>query len=296
MNRLTSFSKSLLSSWVAVFITLVILFGRLLTPIASAEVSPPNFPACREKIFSGPGDWAHYDRGIHGIPGVGNLEGSDDVYSLGNGNFLQCFCPLEGSGGTGWQTNWWDADIAGLSDEEISRFISQGWLFEQSGSGWNLLDDRYLIKNSNFSCARPTPSPGPAGAPVCNAPAVTKAPLYSRANLSRIDADSIKITWIVTDGHAQKYGIYYGTEPNKLPWYTEVKGHETNEAVINLVPPGNIFFKVCSIGECGDQVCGSEIPSVLGAAKGLPITGNFALLVLLFVPFGYYLYKRFRLV
>ncbi|KKQ98284.1 MAG: hypothetical protein UV56_C0001G0012 [Candidatus Woesebacteria bacterium GW2011_GWC1_43_10b] len=279
-----------------------VFLGRIFGYEAFAEssVTPPSFPTCSEKIFVADGDWAHYDSGIHGIPGVGNFEGSDDVYSLGSGNFLQCFCPA--GGGEGTQTNWWD--VENLNQEDINSFLSQSWFFESSGDGWNLLDDPYLVKNSNFSCAVPTPTPPPSGgggggspgAPVCNAPAVTKAPLYSSANLSRIDSDSIKISWIVTDDRAQRYGIYYGTNSDKLSWYTEVKGHDTNEAIINLVPQGNIFFKVCSIGECGDQVCGSDIPTVLGVAKGLPATGTIALTILVFAPIGYYLYRRFRLV
>ncbi len=272
------------------FLFLILVFISS-TKAAIADVNPPSFPSCRDKIFQERGDRAHYDFGIHGIPGIGNLEGKDDVYSLSNGNFLQCFCPVQGF--NGWQTNWWDVDIAGLTQEQIDYFISQGWLLEASGSGWNLLDDRYLVKNINFSCERPTT---PASPPVCTAPAVTVAPLYSAADIKRIDADSVRITWKVTDGHSQRYGIYYGLDPNDLKWYTEVVGHETNEAVINLLPKGNIYFKVCSIGECGDQVCGNVVPQVLGAAKVLPQTGQVVIFLIGLVPVGYYLYKRFRLV
>lgn len=294
--------------FLTLLIASILLNKSLVFPVfAQSPQTPPTFPACAEKIFSQEGDWAHYDFGVHGIPGVGNLEGSDDVYSLASGNFLQCFCPSQGFDGlpaskAGIQSNWWNIQRFGLSQEEIDEFLQQGWLFEPSGSGWNLFDEKYLFKNESFSCAETTPTPptnppelSKPGPPVCAAPAVTVAPLYSTGNLSRIDNDSIKITWIVTDGHAQKYGIHYGTSPDKLSWYTEVTGHETNEAVINSVPQGNIYFKVCSIGECGGTICGSNIPTVLGATTELPSTGTMTLILLGFAPIGYYLYKRFKL-
>ena len=114
----------------------------------------------------------------------------------------------------------------------------------------------------------PTPSPEPtpterpltpAGAPVCNAPAVTKAPLYDWDSCTRTDEDTVTCSWGVTDGHAQSYGIYYGIRQDNLPWYTEVKGHDSTTATLNLVPQGHIWTKICSIGTCGDQVCGSVV-------------------------------------
>lgn len=284
----------------AILLAASLFLGKTLGYKVFAQISnnPPSFPSCNPKIFETSGDWASYDSGTHGIPGVGNFDGSDDVYSLSDGNFFQCFCPSEA--GQGIQTNWWNVERAGLSSEAVASYVSQGWVSE-NGSGWNLYPEAYLAKNQYFSCTQITPTPkqeehnGPPGAPVCNAPEVTKAPLYSSANLKRIDNDSIKISWIVTDGHAQRYGIHYGTSPDNLTWFTEVYGHETTEAVINAVPQGNIYFKVCSIGECGDSVCGSDIPTVLGVAKGLPSTGATVLILLGLAPIGYYITKRFKL-
>ena len=276
-----------------------LLFGVVNT---FAEGNPPTFPQCETRIFTENGDWSHYDFGSHEILGIGRREGRDDVYSLPDGNFLQCFCPVGSTDGI--QTNWWNVQRAGLTSDQIAGFVFQGWEAE-SGADWNLYSEQYLSKNQNFSCAQITPIPTisaptqrgltQASAPVCTSEAVTVAPLYSKGNLSRIGADSIKITWIVTDGHAQKYGIHYGNDPDKLAWYTEVYGHETNEAVINSVPQGNIYFKVCSIGTCGDAICGSDVPTVLGATTKLPSTGTTTLIFLGFAPIGYYLYKRFRL-
>ncbi len=273
------------------------LFPRL---VLAQTVYPPSFATC-QSLYGTPGDVASYEFGTHQILGDGLLEGSDNVYSQVGGNYIQCYCPVEGVSGI--QTNWWLAD--GLNQSDIEYYISKGWFYE-NGLVWNLGDHMYLAKNSESVCANPTPTliptPTPTrgltppSAPVCNSPSVSLAPLYSAGNLTRIDDDSIKITWIVTDGHSQKYGIHYGTSPDNLLWYTEVYGHDTTEVVINFVPKGNIYFKVCSIGDCGDAVCGNSVPAVLGATSKLPSTGSVLFLIVGLLPLGYYLYKRFRLV
>ena len=117
--------------------------------LAQTSINPPSFPACNPKIFNERGDRASYETGVHGIPGIGNLEGSDDVYSLTAGNFLQCFCPVSGS--TGIQTNWWNIQRAGLTDNQVSQFTASGWIYEGSGLGWNLFDEKYLVKNQEFN-------------------------------------------------------------------------------------------------------------------------------------------------
>ena len=66
-----------------------------------------NFPSC-ESLLSQPGDVAHYTAGMHQIVGGSLLSGNDDVYSLANNNFLQCFCPAVGN--LGIQTNWLRTD------------------------------------------------------------------------------------------------------------------------------------------------------------------------------------------
>lgn len=122
----------------------------------------PEFPQCP---LGYAGDVAHFDRyasNPHQIVGGPLLFGGDDVYSLENGNFLQCFCPDEGTEGI--QTNWWRTDE-----------ILDGW-FREFGTQWNLGDYWYLAQNSSFICdsgntggndptstPTPTPSPTPTG-------------------------------------------------------------------------------------------------------------------------------------
>lgn len=138
------------------------------TPTPQAEVS---FPACRE-LLQNPGDHASWPQGWHQIVGGPLLFGSDDVYSLEGGNYVQCFCPEEGSEGI--QTNWW------RTLAEI-----QGW-FVENGLQWNLGDYRYLAQNSDFNCdgggsTTPTPTPSPSPTPIPG-PTPTQSPTPTPTN------------------------------------------------------------------------------------------------------------------
>lgn len=122
---------------------------------ASGETLPsatPNFtfPSCRSYLGI-PGDHAHYTSGLHQIVAGPLLLGSDDVYTLEAGNFLQCFCPTVGNDGI--QTNWL------RSDDPIV-----GWFFEH-GAQWNLGDFTYAAQNISFQCGQDEPSPTPTLAP-----------------------------------------------------------------------------------------------------------------------------------
>ncbi len=85
------------------------------------------------------GDHAHYDYGWHQIVGDGLLEGSDDVYSLNNTDYLQCFCGLDGQG---IQTYWWRTDLQSLA----------GW-YSLNGLQWNLGNYHYLAQNTFYDCS-----------------------------------------------------------------------------------------------------------------------------------------------
>ncbi len=90
---------------------------------------------------------ANYNDGEHGIPNVGSKIGKDTVYSLANGNFMQCFC---GSDGKGIQTNW--MSVGELSENQISVYENEGWIFIPDGSAWGLTNGAYLAKNTNYTC------------------------------------------------------------------------------------------------------------------------------------------------
>ena len=98
-----------------------------------------DFPFCQDQ--TGNGNIAHYDTGLHQIAGNGLLEGSDDVYSLEDGYFLQCFCSPEGQG---IQTNWTQANG------------HEGTIW---GEQWNLGSFEYLYENIEYDCSDVTPTP-----------------------------------------------------------------------------------------------------------------------------------------
>lgn len=107
--------------------------------------SVPTFPSCSNPSGN---IKVEYVSGLHAIVGDSALrEGSDKVYSLFDGNTLQCFCPENGAG---IQTNWWK--LSGLSQEEINSLKTQGWNFVPNGADWGLSVDPYLAKNVDYSC------------------------------------------------------------------------------------------------------------------------------------------------
>ena len=108
-------------------------------------VNVSNFPSCTnpqgELIAS-------YDTGIHGV--VGHSEaysGSDRVYLLDNGNYLQCLCTESGNG---VQTNWWK--VSSLTEDEITTLKNLGWHYIPSGEPWGLAASSYMAQNVEYSC------------------------------------------------------------------------------------------------------------------------------------------------
>src|SRR3989344_6400533 len=120
------------------------LFLNLRSAGATGDSNPPSFPSCSTQ--SGAGDVAHYESGLHQIPGNGLLEGQDDVYTLSDGNYLQCFRNEE----VCIQSNWWRTDQQ-----------KEGWL-SLNGEQWNLGNHQYLVKNVD---CKPEPSPSPSPSP-----------------------------------------------------------------------------------------------------------------------------------
>ena len=125
------------------------LVGSLVASNANAQnqVNSFSFPSC-EALLNTPGDHATYDFGLHQIVGGPLLPGADDVYSVDEGNYVQCFCPVEGTKGI--QTNW-------LRTEEPI----DGWFFE-NGLQWNLGNYTYAAQNIDFSCAGEPEVGGPS--------------------------------------------------------------------------------------------------------------------------------------
>ena len=154
----------------------------------------PEFPGCEDQTE--PGDIAHYDTGLHWIVGDGLQEGRDDVYSLEDGDVLQCFCPPQDEfveGDEGIQTNWIktdEGDKEKMPPEVFGFFrvwgpdfgLQQRWYYA-SGA------DKPSPTTPNFDCnpeaptatatdtATPTDTPQPTDTPMpTDTPTATDTP------------------------------------------------------------------------------------------------------------------------
>ncbi len=155
-NRMLSTAKNRnVGIKVSILLLTVIVFLVRLQSV-NAQTSgqspqPPTFPKCQNKLASGPGDKKHEE----GDP-------SNDIYSLLDGNFLECSC----TGGEGEQTNWWNIYGIPLGQTGIDAYNRAGWDYTEDGLTKDLLNVPYLSKTSQFSCntsvvstATKTPTP-----------------------------------------------------------------------------------------------------------------------------------------
>jgi hypothetical protein len=100
---------------------------------------------------------ASYNDGWHAIVGSSTQQwGTDVVYSLGNNNYTQCFCPLKLSGftpdyNTGIQSNWYKVDSL-ISDSTKQWFTNNGWTYISNGADYGLTSGAYYVKNYQFNC------------------------------------------------------------------------------------------------------------------------------------------------
>ncbi len=129
------------------FLAAIIFYQALSNPfVANAQLQLPAFSSCQNPIGT---IQANYDQGNHAIVGIQGLQsGSDTVYSNGDNNFTQCYCPLPLTNGI--QTNWLAA--GNISKEDQNVLITQGWILIPNGADWGLSAQPYLAKNTDFSC------------------------------------------------------------------------------------------------------------------------------------------------
>jgi len=124
-----------------IIVLIAIIFAQ---PRASAAAEPATLYSC----LAPKGDIvASYPAGIHGIVGRQEVYYGNDVVYKNSNNFLQCFCDEHGGG---IQTNWVNAQY--MSDQQLSNFKSNGWIYVENGSVWGLSTDPYIAKNSQYQC------------------------------------------------------------------------------------------------------------------------------------------------
>lgn len=140
---------------ISLFISSFVLLASFLFPsVASADnnFNMPHFGGCPNP---GGNVVASYSDGYHWIVGNSTLQwGSDTVYSIGNNNYVQCFCPKDHSGnltGMGTQTYWIYG--ASLNQGQQTALQAQGWILVSDGSAFGLASGPYLAKNTSFSCS-----------------------------------------------------------------------------------------------------------------------------------------------
>ncbi len=117
----------------------------MLATIPAFGSTMPDFASClnAQGTIS-----AHYADGEHGIAGKeGLVQGEDTVYNIAQDNYMQCFCPPDGSG---IQTNWWNA--SDLTQDEIKSYTYAGWTYIPDGSVWGLGNHPYIAHNLTYAC------------------------------------------------------------------------------------------------------------------------------------------------
>jgi hypothetical protein len=240
----------------------------------------PSFPMCP---LPGNGDKAHYDTGLHQIVGQNLLEGKDDVYSLENGNYVQCFCnPINNQG---IQTNWF------RTNEDVPEW------YHENGIQWNLGDYRYSAQNIDYNCNQTTPtptiSPTPTGevnpTPTGNIfPTPTSAPNQSNNNTGgggsnnpgspfvcndekpgtptlislTQNGSSMKLVWTPAD-KATTYAISYGLSSGNYIYGILNVGNVTEYTINSLDPNQRYYAAVRATNGCTQGDLSNEMPKSL---------------------------------
>lgn len=253
---------------------LVIIFSILLLPfylmlllksdvqaqLTPSPTPPPEvyqFPLCENMNEDGD---VHYDDGWHQIAGGSLLWGIDDVYSLGDNYYLQCFCSPEYQG---IQTNWTP--------------VEEGM---EWGPIWGLPETYYDWENREYYCGVPTITPTPTSAPCVgcggsSAPVCTDTvpPAPKIVSVTSLGNNTVHIVWSKVTP-ANSYSIMYGTNTGEYP-YSVFSTGDTDNFIIKGVATGCFTVKAvngCMPGPQSPELCTG---SVLGAST-LGDTGGFA--------------------
>ncbi len=269
---------------ILIAVTLVAFFGNFQRVYASYTI--PVFPTC-----SNPNGTltVNYTDGIHGI--VGNsatYSGSDKVFSLENGNALQCFCAADNQG---IQTNWWK--VSSITESEIQTLKNLGWHFIPDGRAWGLMEGPYMAQNITYTCGSNanviSAASSQSGAPQCNSDK-PGTPILLSVNQN---GSSATLTWSKAD-KATHYVISYGVVKGIYPYGVPNTGNVTSFTVNQLDPSKKYYFQVIAVNEC---MPGDPATEGNGQVLGLATTGTqksillFSLLGILLTSTGYLLVK-----
>jgi len=223
----------------AVFLFLLVLASFVPARVeAQEEVS---FPSCINPSGS---VVASYQNGTHGIVGSSETySGADTVYSLGDGNYVQCFC----DNGRGIQTNWWKTNT---SDEN--------WISIPNGENWGLESGSYLAQNLDYNCGASTNNDnngsggsggGNPSAPTCNDAAPGSAPVLIRVDRGE---NSATLYWTKAADPVSYYLVAYGTASGNYQYGNPNVGDKntTSYTVNNLNGGVTYYFAVRAGNGC----------------------------------------------
>lgn len=262
------------------FLILAVIAITLVTPtlIIASFADVNNFPAC-----PGPAGTlkVSYPTGLHWIVGNPVLQsGSDSVFNLGNGNYMQCFCPETGTNGI--QTNWLKA--SDLTEQQRNDLINQGWIYVANGADFDLDPVAYLARNTEFSCGpnttpNPTPTPTPStnngggdggGAPVCTDEKPKTPQLVS---VNKINSTTVNIKWNQVV-NANNYVVSYGPSKGNYLYGVNSTGNTDNINIGSLDPNSNYCFVIratnhCQPGDLSNEIClQNEVQNTIGTRVG----------------------------
>jgi len=245
---------------------LVFTFAYLLLASKVLAVDVPNFPQCRS--YSGQ-SIVNYSSGVHGIVGLGGeYIGSDVVYTIGDGNIMQCFCAVTGSG---IQTNWWKQ--SSLTEDQINTLKNAGWIFVPSGEPWGLSDTPYFAQNSYYNCGPiPTPTNPPhddPNPPVCNS---AKPGTPALISVTR-NGGSATLVWTPVQS-ATHYTIGYGLKVNDYIYGVPNTGNVNTYTINALNPNTTYYFAVKAVNECTPGDFSGSTTRGGGQVLGLATTGT----------------------
>jgi hypothetical protein len=297
--------------------TIILTTAGLIMQNTSAQTqgrvpTPPTFPRCEDKLRVSRGDRLNKNSGRHPIPGKEDFEGRNDIYTLTEGNFVQCSC--ESNGSRGLQTNWWNIQGLPLGLVDIDAFERGGWVHVTNGANWNVLNNQYLAKTNDINCtttsastatptrsatASRTPTPRNTAASSCTnlivVPTRGKAPLTVQFTINGNDPN----------GQIQEYEFDTG---DILSGEEQIIKQTSNSVSYTYENPGT--YKVVAwikdsqenwreSNACKKTVTVTDATGKGGVSEELPETGTGASVLfgmIILGEVGYLLYKRYQLI
>lgn len=290
----------------AVFIGGLLGLSFLNKMVWASDVDPaPYFDDCAEENVND-GDWS-YGMGNNSAPGLGStFYSSNDIFRTVRSSYYQCLCT---GGSNSVQVNWWKVR-EDTTQATKDFYLSNGWTLAK-GEDWHMpVAGDYMVKNFNYSCTSPIPSPtsapnptgsvtptptsvgsennssavggsgtGDPGAPVCG-DSVLSAPIA--VSVARSGRDAVDLGW-TSVSEATDYMISYGLESGKYIYGVPSTGKVTSFRIGGLDLKKKYYFQVRAIKGCMPGTASNELSypqsAIGGQVLGLAATNGIGMAV-----------------